>query len=77
MFNKELLKYFSELETPFYYYDMGLFHKSLNILEQAAQKYNYNVHYALKANVNDRILKTIKEYGFGADCVSGRSNQNF
>ncbi|RLD69916.1 MAG: diaminopimelate decarboxylase [Bacteroidetes bacterium] len=75
MFNKELLKYFSQLETPFYYYDMSLFHKSLNRLKKAAEKYNYFVHYALKANANDRILKIIKEYGFGADCVSGNEVQ--
>ena len=71
MFNNKLLKYFSQLDTPFYYYDMGLFLESLEKLRQAANKYKYHVHYALKANVNDRILKTIKEFGFGADCVSG------
>ncbi|MCK5538420.1 MAG: diaminopimelate decarboxylase [Bacteroidales bacterium] len=75
MFDKELLKYFSNLETPFYYYDMSLFRKSLKTLKQAAKKYNYNVHYALKANANNRILETIKEYGFGADCVSGNEVQ--
>ena len=71
MFNKELYQYFSQVETPFYYYDMSLFCESLSRLKQAAEKYNYRIHYAIKANANDRILETIKEYGFGADCVSG------
>ncbi|RLD79077.1 MAG: diaminopimelate decarboxylase [Bacteroidetes bacterium] len=75
IFNKELLQKFSQLETPFYYYDMSLFHNSLNSLKLAAEKYNYHIHYALKANANDRILKTILEYGFGADCVSGNEVQ--
>ncbi len=75
MFNKELLQNFSQLETPFYYYDMSLFHNSLNSLKQVAEKYNYHIHYALKANANDRILNTILEYGFGADCVSGNEVQ--
>ncbi|MEN8121586.1 MAG: diaminopimelate decarboxylase [Bacteroidota bacterium] len=75
MFNKELLQHFSQLETPFYYYDMDLFHETLTTLKQAAEKFNYLVHYALKANANDRILETILEYGFGADCVSGNEVQ--
>ena len=28
-------------------------------------------HYAVKANANDKILKIIRDYGFGVDCVSG------
>lgn len=75
MFTKELLHCFSQLETPFYYYDMELFHKSLNTLKKAAEKYNYMVHYALKANANNRILEIIRDYGFGADCVSGNEVQ--
>ncbi len=71
MFNKQLYQFFSQTETPFYYYDMGLLNESLSALKQAAEKYNYLVHYAIKANANDRILETIKQYGFGIDCVSG------
>ena len=31
----------------------------------------YNVHYAVKANANDRILNQIRKSGLGCDCVSG------
>lgn len=75
MFDEKILEYFSQIETPFYYYDMLLFHSSLQALKQASQKYNYKVHYALKANANEKILKTVFEYGFGADCVSGNEVQ--
>ena len=34
-------------------------------------KYNFKVHYALKANSNPSLLKLICNYGLGADCVSG------
>ncbi len=69
--NKKLYRYFSQTETPFYYYDMELFNESLTKLKQAAERYHYSIHYAIKANANDRILETVKKYGFGADCVSG------
>ncbi len=36
-----------------------------------SSKRNYKIHYALKANSNDRILKIISNAGLGADCVSG------
>lgn len=71
MFNKELYQYLPQTETPFYYYDMRLFNESLSKLKQAADKYGYLIHYAIKANANDPILKAVKKIEFGADCVSG------
>lgn len=71
MFNTQLIKEFNTRETPFYYYDLGLLEKTISIAKSEADKYGFHVHYALKANFNDRILKTIREAGFGADCVSG------
>ncbi len=58
-------------ETPFYYYDMELLERTLKECRCEAQKYGYNVHYALKANVEQPILEMISRMGFGADCVSG------
>ncbi|MQY77813.1 MAG: diaminopimelate decarboxylase [Bacteroidetes bacterium] len=62
---------FRELSTPFYYYDIPLLKKTLQRVSEEAGKYDYNVHYAVKANANDEILKIIRKYDFGADCVSG------
>ena len=62
---------FRSLETPFYYYDVDILRKTLNVIKSEAEKYNFHVHYATKANANPRILSIIREYGLGADCVSG------
>lgn len=63
---------FRNIETPFYYYDTSLLRKTLDKIKQEASLYsNYHVHYAVKANANNRILSIIRETGFGADCVSG------
>ena len=70
-FSNEQIKRFNSLETPFYYYDLKLLKQTLEVLIKESSKRNYKIHYALKANSNDRILKLISAAGFGADCVSG------
>ncbi len=62
---------FRNIETPFYYYNTDLLRETLTTLSTEAKKYDYHVHYAVKANANHRILSIIREYGLGADCVSG------
>jgi diaminopimelate decarboxylase len=62
---------FRGIETPFYYYDLELLSKTLEVISNESSKRNYKIHYALKANSNDRILKLISAAGLGADCVSG------
>jgi diaminopimelate decarboxylase len=59
------------VETPFYFYDLQLLGQNLEAAKSEAARYGYHVHYAVKANANDRILQTIAQAGFGADCVSG------
>ena len=59
------------LPTPFYYYDVKLLQDTLDLVKAESGKYNYHVHYAVKANANPRILSIIAENGLGADCVSG------
>lgn len=71
MFNPALIQKFQALETPFYYYDLSILEKTLRRLQQVSGRRGYKVHYAMKANVNDRILQIIKGFGFGVDCVSG------
>jgi len=68
--NKEIER-FKTLETPFYYYDMDLLRETLKRYTDELKKYNYHAHYALKANANARVLSLIKDFGLGADCVSG------
>ncbi len=71
MFDTGLLSAFSNEETPFYYYDLGLLRQTLDAARQASASHGFHVHYALKANFNDRVLDLVRDAGFGADCVSG------
>ena len=59
------------IATPFYYYDMELFHKTVDHVAVLAEEHDIKVHYAVKANVERRLLEYISSKGFGADCVSG------
>jgi diaminopimelate decarboxylase len=71
MFTQEIITKFSNTPTPFYHYDLNVLEQTLKALKIEANKYDYHVHYALKANSNNIILNTIKQFGLGADCVSG------
>lgn len=58
-------------KTPFYLYDMGLLRRTALSLAEACGKYGISARYAMKANNDEPVLKTISSMGFGADCVSG------
>ena len=63
---------FAQLRTPFYYYDMELLRHTLETISHEASKHEgFVVHYAVKANANPQVLRTIRQAGLGADCVSG------
>ncbi len=62
---------FENIQTPFYFYDTELLNKTLACIKQESGKYNYKIHYAIKANANETILDIIKQEGLGVDCVSG------
>ena len=59
------------METPVYQYNLNLLEETLASAQTEANRYNYILHYAAKANNNHTILETIAKRGFGADCVSG------
>lgn len=61
----------NRIETPFYLYDIDLFKKTVDSLVRVSGKYSMKVHYAVKANVEDRMLSMLSAAGFGADCVTG------
>ncbi len=65
------IKKTGSINTPFYFYDMELLDRTLQAIKEETVKYGFTEHYAIKANANPTILKTIASYGFGADCVSG------
>ncbi|MFI5204430.1 MAG: diaminopimelate decarboxylase [Flavobacteriales bacterium] len=71
MFDNRHFELFQPHETPFYYYDMELLQRTLDLVKTESGHYGYHVHYALKANTNPRILQAVQQTGLGADCVSG------
>ena len=62
---------FQKIQTPFYYYDLDLLRETLSEINKQIEGLPFLVHYALKANVNPKLLAEIKKAGLGADCVSG------
>ncbi|MDY6278458.1 MAG: diaminopimelate decarboxylase, partial [Bacteroidales bacterium] len=62
---------FCTLETPFYFYDTELLSRTIEEVLRASGKYGIDVHYAVKANVEERLLRMISSAGLGADAVSG------
>ncbi|MDY3848796.1 MAG: diaminopimelate decarboxylase [Prevotella sp.] len=66
------IEQFNKVRTPFYYYDTELLRRTLRIINEESGKHQgFKVHYAVKANANQRLLTIIREAGLGVDCVSG------
>lgn len=62
---------FRNVATPFYYYDINLFNKTVDKVADLSKKYNIHVHYSVKANSDARLNDIISAAGLGTDCVSG------
>ncbi len=71
MFDISQIEQLEKIKTPFYYYDMNLLYRSVDLMAELSARYDIMVHYAIKANVDRRILSYISSKGIGADCVSG------
>ena len=71
MFNVNQIAKLQEIRTPFYLYDMELLAQTVSEVVRLSEKYGIEVHYAVKANAESRILGYIASRGLGADCVSG------
>ena len=65
-----ITNHINQLATPFYFYDVDLLQETLDSAIREASKYGYQLHYAIKANSNPRILSIINQNELGADCVS-------
>lgn len=71
MFKQTTINKLQNIPTPFYYYDLEVLKDTLQQVKRESSKYNFSVHYALKANSNNPVLELINTYHLGADCVSG------
>jgi len=59
------------METPTYRYNINLLEQTMQVAIAESSQHGYNLHYAVKANSNAKILEIIAKSGIGADCVSG------
>ena len=71
MLSRQVAAKLADYETPFYLYDVDLLHQTLDSLMSVARRYDYKIHYAIKANYDERLLQIIREHGLGIDCASG------
>lgn len=71
MLSRQIATKLRAYETPFYLYDTALLRQTLESVVYESNKYGYKVHYAIKANYDDHLLRIIREYGLGIDCASG------
>lgn len=62
---------FRRVATPFYYYDIDLFMRTVDKVADLSEKTGIQVHYSVKANSDSRLNDIISYKGLGADCVSG------
>ena len=59
-------------KTPYYYYDTPLLEKTISTCLSIANANNIKIHFSLKSNFNEKIIKIISSHPeLGADCVSG------
>lgn len=71
MFDENRVEQLKAFPTPYYFYDLEILDATLQSIQKAVKDKPYVVHYAMKANANDRLLERIKKAGFGIDTVSG------
>ena len=71
MLDNNIIDRLDRIATPFYYYDMDLFRRTVDHVAELAAAHDIKVHYAIKANAEKPLLEYISSKGFGADCVSG------
>ena len=60
----------SEVGTPFYYYSTATIERHFTILADALNDLRATICYAVKANSNQAVIRTLATLGAGADVVS-------
>ncbi len=63
MLDANKIEFFEKVETPFYFYDMDLLRRTVRTVSQLSAKYGIEAHYAVKANVERRILQYLSSMG--------------
>jgi len=68
--NEQMLRICEEYDNPVYVYDAAQIQKNYEAFSSAFDVKNLNIHYACKALNNKAILKLLRSFGAGLDCVS-------
>ena len=61
----------AQVGTPFYCYSSATLERHYQVFEQAFSGLDATIHYAIKANSNQAVIKTLARLGAGMDVVSG------
>ena len=59
MLSRRIASRLRDMETPFYLYDTELLRQTLESVVNESKRYNYKVHYAIKANPAPEILEVL------------------
>jgi diaminopimelate decarboxylase len=60
-----------QVGTPFYCYSRATLERHFNVFDEALSGLDHTICYAVKANGNIAVIKTLAQLGAGADVVSG------
>ncbi|MGB7206369.1 MAG: diaminopimelate decarboxylase [Anderseniella sp.] len=60
----------TDIETPFYCYSTATLTRHHTVLKEAFHDLDLNICYAMKANSNQAVIKTLADLGAGMDVVS-------
>lgn len=69
-FTPAIIEKLKQLPTPYYYYNTEVFELTVQKAIKGAKIVDGHIHYALKANHQDKLLQIISKHKIGADCVS-------
>jgi len=69
--NAALEKIVQKFGSPLYIYSQTQIERNYSAYKNALSKYNSLVCFSVKTNSNLSVIKTLKNLGSGADCVSG------
>lgn len=60
-----------DVKTPFYCYSRATIERHFRVFRESLKDLNPTICYAVKANSNIAVIKTLSNFGCGADVVSG------
>ncbi len=66
----DLVDLAEDVETPFYCYSTATLSRHYNVLKDAFEGLDLTICYAMKANSNQAVIKTLADLGAGMDVVS-------